>query len=62
MKILTMKREKVIETLNELPKQFKLEDLLERLVIVEKIEEGLTQLKNGKTITHNKVKEAAKKW
>ena len=57
-----MKRDKAIDTIKELPKEFELEDLMERLVFVEKIEQGLTQLKKGKTVTHTKVKELVKKW
>jgi predicted transcriptional regulator len=62
MKIFTMKREKVIETLNELPKEFELEEFMEKLVFVEKVEEGLAQIKKGKTITHIEMKEMVKKW
>jgi predicted transcriptional regulator len=57
-----MKRDKAIDAVNELPKEFELEDLLERLVFVEKVEQGLAQLKKGKTVTHAKVKEIVKKW
>jgi hypothetical protein len=57
-----MKRDKAIETVKELPKEFELEVLLEKLIFVEKVEKGLTQLENGKTISHKKVKKIAKKW
>ena len=57
-----MKREKAIDTVKELPKEFELEALLEKLIFVEKVEQGLTQLKKGKTVPHEKVKEMAKKW
>jgi len=57
-----MKREKAIETVKELPREFELEVLLEKLVFVEKVEKGLVQLENGKTISHKKVKEIVKKW
>ena len=57
-----MKRDKAINTVKELPQEFELEDLLEKLVFVEKVENGLKQLKKGKTVSHEKVKEIAKKW
>lgn len=57
-----MKRDKVIETVKELPLEFDLEELIERLVFVEKIEKGLKQLDEGKTVPHEKVKEITKKW
>ena len=57
-----MKREKLIDTINNLPPGFELEDLLEKLIFEEKIEKGLLQLEKGKTISHEKVKEIVKKW
>lgn len=57
-----MKRDKAIDTVKELPKEFELETLIEKLVFVEKVEQGLLQLKKGKTHSHEKVKEMAKKW
>ena len=57
-----MKRDKAIDTVKELPKEFELEDLIEKLVVIKKVEQGLAQLKTGKTVTHEKVKEIAKKW
>jgi hypothetical protein len=57
-----MKRTNVISVLNELPKEFPLDELLERLLVIEKIEKGLSDLKEGKTISHAKVKKEAAKW
>lgn len=57
-----MKRDKVMDTIKEFPKEFELDELIEKLVFVEKVEKGLSQLKKGKTIAHEKVKEIAKKW
>ena len=62
MKIHSMKREKAIETIKELPKEFELEQLLEKFVFVEKVERGLIQVKEKKTMHHNKIKEIVKKW
>lgn len=57
-----MKKEKVLETINELPQEFELDDLLEKLVFIEKVEQGLEQVTLGKVISHDKVKEIIKKW
>ncbi len=57
-----MKREKALETVKEFPQEFNLEDLIERLVFVEKVEKGLQQLNEGKTVAHDQVKEVARKW
>ena len=57
-----MKRDKAIDTVKELPKEFEVETLIDKLIFVEKVEQGLAQLKKGKTVTHEKVKEIVKKW
>ena len=57
-----MKRDKVLDTVKELPREFELETLIEKLVFVEKVEQGILQLKKGKTQSHEKVKEMVKKW
>lgn len=57
-----MKRDKAIETVKEFPQEFELEDLIERLVFLEKVEKGLQQAEQGQTIPHEKVKEMTKKW
>jgi hypothetical protein len=57
-----MKREKVIDAVNELPQEFDLDELIEKLILVEKVEQGLKQLDEGKTIDYAQVKELVKKW
>jgi predicted transcriptional regulator len=57
-----MKRDKAIETVKEFPQEFEVEDLIERLVFLEKVEKGLQQVEHGKTVPHEKVKEMTKKW
>ena len=56
-----MKRDKAIDTVKELPEEFELEALIEKLVFVEKVEQGLAQLKKGKTVSHDKVKELSRR-
>ncbi len=51
-----------METVKEFPQEFDLEELIERLVFVEKVEKGLQQLGDGKTFPHQQVKEMIKKW
>ena len=57
-----MKKSTVIQTLNELPQKFDLDELLERLMIIEKIDEALEDAKSGKTVSHDKVKKMVAKW
>ena len=58
-----MKKHTAIDVVNAFPKEFDLEDLFERLLFIEKVEKGLDQAKNGKTVSHEAVvKEFRKKW
>ena len=49
-------RERMIEALRELPPEASVDDAIERLVFLAKIEEGLTQLDRGEGIPHDEVK------
>ncbi len=55
-------KSKVIEALNQLPDQFSIDDLMERLIVLEKIETGLKQVEEGKTLTMQEAKERLQKW
>lgn len=57
-----MKKSTVINTLNELPHKFDLDEFLERLLVIQKIDEGLEDEKNGKTVSHEKVKKMVARW
>jgi hypothetical protein len=57
-----MKKDRLIETINELPSEFDLDELIEKLIFKEKIEKGLKQLRDGNTKSHEQVKELARKW
>ena len=57
-----MKRDKVIESTKEIPQEFELETLIERHIFIEKVEKGLKQTDDGKTISHEQVEEIANKW
>jgi len=49
-------RERMIEAIRELPENASVDDAIERLVFLAKIEEGLAQLDRGEGIPHNEVK------
>lgn len=57
-----MEKKKVLEAIQELPENFDLEVLIERLIFIEKVEKGLEQVKEGKVISHEKLKSLAKQW
>ena len=49
-------RERMIEAIRELPENASVDDAIERLVFLAKIEEGLAQLDRGEGIPHNEVR------
>lgn len=57
-----MQKQSVVQIVNELPKEFNLDDLMEKLIVLEKIEAGLNDVRNGRTISHEKVKKEVNKW
>jgi hypothetical protein len=57
-----MKKATVIEALKEMPQDFELEKLLEKLVFMEKVENGLLQLEEENTISHDEVIKITKQW
>jgi predicted transcriptional regulator len=60
-KVMTM-REKAIQAEQALPDDASLEDAMERLFLLAKIERGLQQADTGELIPHEKVKERMAKW
>jgi predicted transcriptional regulator len=57
-----MQKSTILHTLSELPNKFNLDDFLERLIVIEKIDEGMEEAKVGKTVSHDKVKKMVAKW
>ena len=55
-------REKVIQAVQDLPDDASVEDAMERLLLLAKIERGIQQADSGETITHTEVKERMAKW
>lgn len=52
-----MKRNTVIQTLDALGDEFATERLIEKLLFIEKVEQGLKEANEGKLITHEEVKQ-----
>ncbi len=62
MKLRPMRKDAVLEVMNTLPAEFEMEELLERIILMSKVEEGLEQLESGRTVEHSKVVEEVKRW
>lgn len=58
-----MKKYKVIETLNHLPDEFNVEELVEKLLFIEKIEKGIEDSEGDRTMSLQEAKEKMEtKW
>ena len=57
-----MKKEKLLEATQFLPNEFDLDQLIEKLIFMEKVEKGLAELEEGKTKSHDHVKQVSKTW
>jgi predicted transcriptional regulator len=53
---------KVLETIQSLPDNFSLDELVERLIVLEKIQEGLRQVEDGEVMSNEKAKKRLGKW
>ncbi len=55
-------KEKLIQTIRELTDSFSAEDLIERIILLQKIEVGMDQSKSGQLHTTDEAREKLKKW
>ncbi|MFI5164444.1 MAG: hypothetical protein ACHQHP_04265 [Bacteroidia bacterium] len=55
-------KSQILETIKNLPAKFSVDELIDRIVLVHKIEIGLEQSANGKTHSTSAAKKKLKKW
>lgn len=55
-------KEKVSKSINNLPDSFTIDELIDQLIFIEKVEEGLRQSEIGKVISNEDVKLMIDKW
>ena len=55
-------KKKLILTLQGLPDKFSVEDVIDRIVLLQKVEIGMEQSKAGKTKSTKEAKAKLKKW
>lgn len=55
-------KKKLLQSIKDLPENFSLDELLDRIVFLQKVEAGLDQSTNGKVVTTSKAKSKLKKW
>ena len=55
-------KEKLNKTIRSLPDSFTIDELIDQLIFIEKVEEGINQSVQGKVISNEDVKQMIDKW
>jgi predicted transcriptional regulator len=55
-------KEKVKKTIDRLPDSFTVDQVVEELVVLDKIEKGLKEVEEGKVYSTQQAKDQLKKW
>jgi predicted transcriptional regulator len=55
-------KEKMLEAVSTLPDDARIEDAMEKLFFLAKIEKGIQQADSGQTIPHDEVKQRVSRW
>jgi hypothetical protein len=57
-----LNREKVKAEIENLPEEFSIDELVERLILVEKVEKGILQSQRGEIICEAELDKEMEKW
>lgn len=57
-----MTKEKLIQTIQELPDSFSVEELFDKIILLQKVEIGLLQSNAGQVVTTEEAREKLQKW
>lgn len=55
-------KEEVLKTVNDLPGEFSFDEILDRLMLLNKIDVGIEQSNNGEILSTEEAKESLAKW
>lgn len=57
-----MKKTEIIETLKDMPDEFSADDLIERIILLQKIDAGLSHVKEDKVYSEKEAEQKLDKW
>ena len=60
--IIMLTKDKVTKTVNSLPESFTIDELIDRLIFIEKVGEGYQQSESGKVVSNEDVKLMIDRW
>ena len=55
-------KDKLSKAAKNLPDSFTIDDLIDQLIFIEKVEEGIQQSEEGKVVSNDDVKKMIDKW
>lgn len=55
-------KDKVNKTIKNLPDSFTIDELIDQLIFIEKVEEGIKQSEEGKVVSNEEIKRMIDKW
>jgi len=55
-------KSQLIQTIEDMPEKFSIDDFLDKILLLQKIEAGLNQSENGETLSTEEAKERLSKW
>ncbi len=55
-------KEKLIKHINDFPSEFTIDELIEKLIFIEKIEKRIELSENDETISEQELKKETEKW
>ena len=55
-------KDKLKKTIDALPDDFTIEDVVEELIVIDKIEQGMRDVESGNVLTMDQVREKLGKW
>ncbi len=58
----TTLKQKVLKSIEKLPKDASLDDIMERIYFIHKVEVGLKQSEQGDVVSHEEVLKKIEKW
>ena len=57
-----MRKSKAIDIVQQMPDSFVVDDLIEKLIFIEKVEEGLNDIQEGNVVEHSELIKQVSEW
>lgn len=55
-------RDKIVESIQAMPDDASTDDIIERIIFIKKIEDGLKDVEEGRVFSHDEVKTKYQQW